>query len=163
MTTMTCVTAQDHLPELAADRLDEAVRPGLDAHLTACGECREVLAALRLLMASRPAVPAGLEARIREAALREMRPGGTLVGATASRRFPGRVSRPVWGFAAAAVLALVMGRTLLPVGDAGPELLALAEGDLPVLLPDDGLVAGGLLLDGLSDDDLALLLEELER
>ncbi len=39
----------------------------------------------------------------------------------------------------------------------------MADGELPVLLEDDAMVAGALVLDGLSDDDLALLLEELER
>lgn len=168
MRKMNCETVQDRLPELATDRLEAEDRRVLAAHVEECAECREILGTLRLLAASRPSLPVGLASRIQEAARQEIRGSvaearmatGTASGLGSGRRW--RFSTPAWGLAAAAVVALVMGRTLLPGGEPEPQLLALGDAEFPALLTDDVMVAGGPVLDGLSDDDLALLLEELE-
>lgn len=146
---MSCESVQDVLPELASGRIGEADRPGVESHVAVCPDCRDTLAALRLLQAATPpAVPPGLESRIR---------------AAVARRPFWRRPAPAWGLAAAAVLALLLGRSLVPGSRAEPEILAMGQEDVLVLLPDDGMVAGGPLLDDLTDDELATLLEELDR
>jgi anti-sigma factor RsiW len=161
---MTCEGVQDLLPELASGRLEGGERQAVAAHIEACGECRGALETLALLAAAPPSVPAGLEARIRSRLRDEFAPRPS-VGSTPVARARRRwlLPAPAWGLAAAAVVALVMGRTLLSTGPDRPELLALGEEDIPLLLADDGMIAGGPVLDGLTDDDLALLLEELDR
>jgi hypothetical protein len=162
-----CATIQDQLPDLAAGRLGEAERAGVEVHLRGCAACSEAFETLCLLAAAPVEAPAGLEGRI-QAAVRSGSAAAPLADARPStgRARPGQRRRwmaPVWGLAAAAAVALLMGRTLLPSADSEPDLLAMADGEIPVLLADDAMVAGALVLDGLSDDDLALLLEELER
>lgn len=165
MTNMTCATVQDLLPELATGRLGGGESESVESHLAGCSRCREALDVLTLLTASPPTeAPPELEARIQAAVRQELAMTGTRRAPAAHGARRGwHIPAPAWGLAAAAVLALVMGRTLLPGGEQEPELLALGQEDLPVLLADDGMVAGAPVFDGLSDDDLALLLEELER
>ena len=167
----TCEKIRDELPALAAGRPSGA-RDEVEAHLAHCPGCREEYEVLALLAEAPPVVPSGLEAGIRAAVARE---GGRIPGTAdpgsgngeAGVRLPGRrPSRryfgPAWGLAAAAVMALLLGRTLVDTGE-GPGDEALAGGgEFPVLLADDGMVAGGPVLDGLSEEDLRVLLEELD-
>lgn len=153
----TCETVQDLLPDLAAGRLDAARREGVEAHLGECGQCAGLLETLTLLAGATPAVPDGLEARIRSAVLGDARP----VAPAARPRL--RLSAPAWGLAAAAVMALLLGRTLVDGNGGSPEILAMGQDEPALLLPDDGVVAGSLVLDALTDDELAILLEEMER
>jgi hypothetical protein len=77
---------------------------------------------------------------------------------------------PSWALGAAALLALAVGTPLIvnrmaeapTVAD--DEVLAMAEQTLTpsVWASDDGLIAGEPALDGLSDEALLALLEELE-
>lgn len=164
MTNMTCATVQEVLPDLATGRLEGGERKAVESHLAGCSQCRETLETLALVAAAPLPVPKGLEVRIQAAARDELRRSRTRTApAGSSARRGWHIPVPAWGLAAAAVLALVMGRVLLPGGGSEPELLALGQDDLPVLLADDGMVAGAPMFDGLTDEDLALLLEELER
>ena len=162
---MDCDRVGELLPDMAAGRLSRESVPAVEAHVAACPECRETLAALRLLSMATPQAPDGLESRIRDAVCGQ---APSVPGAPSEGRGPGvrpswRRRAPAWGLAAAAVLALLLGRGLVPDEPGDPELLALGDDDVPALLPDDGMVAGGPVLDDLSDEDLALLLEELDR
>jgi len=167
---MTCAEVQDRLPDRAAGRLSAEEAGTVDRHLEDCVECLESLATVTLLVASRPAVPQGLEARIR-AAVREAaampEPASATPSAGPGSRGWASWLRPAWALPLAAVLALAVG---VPVvlstrGDA-PEpagVLALADGEAGLWFDDDLMVAGAPALSELSDDALAELLEELER
>ncbi len=61
---MSCGEIQDRLPDRAAGRLESTTEVEIDRHLAGCAECRELFAVVRSLEGTRPAVPAGLEARI---------------------------------------------------------------------------------------------------
>lgn len=151
----TCNDAQDRLPELVTSRLASGERATLEAHVAGCPECREVLETLQLLAAAPPRVPEGIEARIRER-LRARTPRAEVPRASSPRW-----RTPAWALAAAAVVALLLGRSLLSSRTEGPAFIALGESDLPVLL-DEALVAGAPVLDGLTDEEINLLLEEFE-
>ncbi|UCC26354.1 MAG: hypothetical protein JSU98_04465 [Gemmatimonadales bacterium] len=169
-----CAMTQDRLPDLVTDRLPVGDRPAVQDHLEQCAECRASLAALRLLAAATPVAPAGLEHRIRDAARLALDPAdpvGEASGPGASpaaqtgrgRLWARRWVAPAWGLAAAAALVLLLGRGLVSTPEADPDLLAMGGDEIPLFLADDGMVAGAPVLDGLTDEDLALLLEEMER
>jgi anti-sigma factor RsiW len=165
MRKMNCESLLELLPDLAAGRLDGDRVSVAEAHMADCPDCRETLATLRLLSAATPQVPGDVETRIRQAVAGQAAP---IPAAPAQDRVRGvrpfwRRPAPAWGLAAAAVLALLLGRTVMPDDPGDLEILALGQDDVPALLPDDGMVAGGPVLDDLSDEDLALLLEELDR
>ena len=121
----------------------------------------------------RPSVPSDLEAkiqaRIRQGLEDESSPGQIPVRDDSSARpaFVGRRWAPTWALSAAAVVILALGTSILWNGGDGdmvqdPTAVASQE-----LLPeswlwDDGMVAGAPVFDGLSDEDLEALLEELE-
>jgi predicted anti-sigma-YlaC factor YlaD len=144
-----CRAVRELLPELAAEALSRADAEAVEAHLTTCEACRSEMEIVRLLRLSRPSVPADLAPRIR----------GTV-------RFRRKVAaHPWWGVAAAAVAALAIGigvvaqraemtQTSVPAYVAEP-----AQSD--VWLANDGLVAGGPVLNGLSDQALEELLKEM--
>lgn len=149
---MTCADIQDRLPERAGGGLPASEAVEVESHLAGCADCREVAETLALLVEATPRAPQGLEARIAAA------------GREALRESRGRRTRwvtPAWGLGAAAVLALLLGRTLLPGLENGPEILAVPAEE-STLFADDGMVAGAPVFDGLSDEDLALLLEEMD-
>lgn len=161
---MTCAEVQDRLPDRAAGRSPARDREVLDRHLATCEECREMLATLELLAASRPAVPAGLEARIQAAVHEALDAPPARVGAGAS---PVRRPwfRPAWAIPAAAVLALAVGLPVVLSQDDGEPVtgvLALADGETGLWFDDDLMVAGAPALSELSDEALAELLEEFE-
>lgn len=160
---MSCGEIQDLLPDRAAGRLEPTRVEAIDGHLADCPDCSAVFEAVRGLAATRPTVPAGLEARIL-AAVRNAGADEVVLAPTRRRwRFT-----PVWGLAAAAVLALAIGLPVVSNSDSGedPEVgvLALAEeGVAGVWLDDDLMIAGAPAVSELSDEALATLLEELER
>ena len=166
---MTCAEVLDRLPERAAGRLSAVEERRVDRHLEGCAECRESLATVTLLAASRPAVPEGLEARIR-AAVREAAASPepmTSPSSGGSARSWTPWLRPAWALPMAAVLALAVGvPVVLSSRDDAPEsegFLALADGETALWFDDDLMVAGAPALSELSDEALAELLEELER
>jgi hypothetical protein len=160
MTESPCGTIRDFLPEWASDRLELPEARQVEEHLAACDECREEADVVRTLAQARPEPPPGLESRIRDR-VREEFDGGVLRLDSRRRRIP------LWGLSAAALLVLGLGtKTLLDRN--GQELvldpIAVANQEpLPeAWLWDDGVVAGGLVFDGLTEEDLEALLEEFE-
>lgn len=150
MSQVDCATVRELIPDVASGRPGTDDRGVVDTHAAGCEECREELALARLLFESRPVASPRLAARVIEAVRSDRRMG----------------RRPWWGISAAAVaaLALGIGITSEPAADGPAELgpdvtVELEEGEL--WLSDDGLLAGAPVFDGLSDEALAELLEEL--
>ena len=151
-----CAELGDRLPDWVAGRLAPGEGEGVAAHVRSCAECAAQAALLRGLFEGRPPAPPGLAERIVGAL-----GSGEIAGAT---RRPRRVW-PVWATSAAAVLVLAVGSLLLGDDRAGePDRLGqVAVDDAGAWIADDGIVAGAPLLDELSDQTLAALLEEMER
>lgn len=142
-----CGGVRERIPDRAADRLDVAHASRVDDHVAGCAECRAELRLAELLLESRPAAPAALADRIVEAARRER---------------AGR-SRPWWGLTAAAVAALALGIGIAsrPTVDDGVPAFAYEVDEGTFWSSEDGLLAGAPMLDELSDEALAQLLDEL--
>lgn len=144
-----CGTARELIPDFVGSRLSPSEVEVVERHVASCGDCVAELRLARAILVGRPAAPDGLL----ESLLRSVRQ---------TRRQP---VRPWWGVAAAAVAALALGIGLSSDTsyDASLDVPGFAyemdEGD--VWLSDDGLVAGAPLFDGLSDDALLELLDEL--
>lgn len=148
MTNPRCEQARDSIPDFVAGRLASAEAAVVQTHLDGCDECRAEAELVDLLFTTRPAVPDGLVDRI-----------GSHV------RFRRRaVSRPWWGVAAAAVAAVALGIGVTsrsgPADEEVPAYVAELEGLSP-WVSDDGLIAGAPALDGLSDEALQTLLDEM--
>jgi anti-sigma factor RsiW len=159
MTTPDCEKAKDLLPGLAAGGLDPKEQAVAEAHLSACPECRDEAEVVSAVLDSMPPPPAGLEARIQARVREEF-----------SRKpvfFRPRWA-PAWALSAAAVLILALGVGVIwkpstPDLVQDPLVVASQEPLPEAWLWDDGMVAGAPVFDGLSDEDLEALLEELER
>jgi predicted anti-sigma-YlaC factor YlaD len=151
MTDMRCETARELIPDLVAGRLGAAEAARVAAHLEACTECRGDAEVVRLVHVGRPRVPAGLAGQIR-AAVRADRQRGR---------------RPSWGLAAAAVAVLALGigvasRSAKETDTAVPGFVAQGTSATGAWVSDNGTIAGAPAFDGLSDDALQALLDELE-
>lgn len=182
-----CDTVQDLLPELASGRLQGDAERAVRTHAAGCAECGDLLESLSLLAEAAVPVPPGLETRIQKAVAEAQNGAGAVSTATspAGRSTRGSGARrsslarlSTWGWAAAAVLALVVGRGVFldqggstggeadildgVVTGSETELVALGEFTGPTVVPEVGMVAGAPVLDGLSDEDLMTLLEEWE-
>lgn len=177
MQRLTCDAVRDRLPELARGEVDQDEAHRLRNHLHGCGECAGVWEIVRLVNSAPPVrAPEGLEERMARAArgaLKERRGGGSGAGADTG---PSRRRRvPSWGLAAAAGVVLALGTPLLiqrmQAPMAGSMDSASVAGDavameVQELLPsayvsDDPVVAGAPVFDGLSDEALVALLEEM--
>lgn len=168
---MTCETILDRLADRVAERVGPVERAEIDRHLEVCAECRSEAEVLRALRIAGPAtVPVGLEGRIRSAVAAEGAVGSgtdTLSITSGRGSRPGRV--PSWALGAAAVFVLALGTPFLVDRMESPDA-ALSDGseleaDVPIAsvwTSDDGLIAGAPALETLTDEELALLLEELE-
>jgi anti-sigma factor RsiW len=148
MSEFACGMIRELIPDFVASRLGEDDLEAVEAHVTECAECRGELELAQMILASRSRVPAGLLDRVTRAV-------------SADRRGP---SRPWWGISAAAVAALALGIGMSSERSSGPMdvpgfAYEVEEGD--VWLSDDGLVAGAPMFDGLSDEALVALLDEL--
>ena len=144
-----CGTIREYLPDFAAGRLGDEVRAAVEAHLPSCGECRAELELIQMLRAAPPVIPDMLADEV--------------VSAVRTSQRPSR--RPWWGISAAAVAALALGigvSTDRPETVTGPvpEFASETE-EGEVWLSDDGLLAGAPSIDGLSDEALMELLDEL--
>lgn len=146
---------KDVLAEVAAGRADRDVEARVRGHAAECDDCAEELRLLGALARGRPELPAELAARID----RGVREG--LRGPGARRRWI-----PSWGLAAAAVAVLALGTPSLveriergdaPVGGEGGSDDEVAG----VWVSEEPLVAGAPVLDGLTDEQLSALLEDL--
>jgi predicted anti-sigma-YlaC factor YlaD len=144
-----CETARELIPDWVGGRLSSVEASRVDAHLEACDACRAEADFVRLVFASRPIAPRELASRVREAV----------------RADRGAVRRPWWGLAAAAVAVLALGIGVASRSSSDTRVTVpgfVAEGTAAnVWLTDDGMIAGAPALDGLSDDALQALLDEL--
>jgi predicted anti-sigma-YlaC factor YlaD len=154
MSRLTCESVRDELPTLLAGASAPAHAAAIAAHLAACPECRAEADFITRLQRFPVAAPPELELRVRTALMQ--RPRRWL--------FP---ARPALAAAAAVLIALGALRLL----DTAPNRVAVtapaaADATLPLptgALPgSDGILAGSVLLESLTDDELALLLAEME-
>jgi anti-sigma factor RsiW len=151
MSDFDCGTIRELIPDFVGSRLPADDLEIVEAHVLTCADCRAELELAQMILAGRPAAPSGLLDRITRAVELDR----------VDRRAP---TRTWWGISAAAVaaLALGIGITSKPASQ-GSEVPGYAyevdEGEIWV--SGDGLLAGAPLFDGLSDDALAQLLDEL--
>lgn len=171
MNEIRCADIVDRLPALAAGQVAAAEAGPMRQHLSECASCRDEWTVVELLHEAGPApVPAGLEARL-HAAVRDAEgqagAGPVVVGAAGRKRW--RV--PSWGLAAAAGIVLAVATPVLvermgdaPVPSIDDTEIEVALGERlpsPWLDDEEDVVAGAPLLDGLSDEALERLLEEM--
>lgn len=144
-----CATIREMIPDVAAGRLAGEAVGVLEAHVVACGDCRAELELARALYESRPRVSVDMSGRV----------------LTALRRRRRVDHRPTWGLAAAAVAALALGIGI----SSGPGVtdssltdeMSTDVAEEGLWLSDDGMLAGAPMIETLSDEALAELLEEL--
>ena len=143
-----CELIRDTIPDFAAGRMAAPAAATVQTHLDGCDECRAEAQLVALLYSARPLVPGDLTRRIEEH-VRSDRPG---------------LARPWWGLAAAAVAAVALGigvSSRAPSVDVEvPAYVAEMQGLSP-WVSDDGLIAGAPALEGLSDEALQILLDEM--
>jgi anti-sigma factor RsiW len=143
-----CDRVRDRIPDHVAGRLRAEEAAEVARHLESCEECRAESGLVALLFQARPEAPQGLAKKVREAAGRR-----------------GAARHPWWGLAAAAVAALALG---IGVSSRGldsrldvPVYVSEADDQELLWLSDDGLIAGAPALDGLSEEELMRLLDEM--
>ncbi len=150
MSNTKCETVREWIPDYVSGRPDGLDVALLESHLKACDECSAEVGLARLIFESPVDAPDGLARRVREAV----------------RYDRASDSRPWWGVSAAAVAALALGIGISSDNPAQIEISVPAyayeseAGDL--WLSDDGLIAGAPVLDGLTDEALLQLLDELD-
>ena len=144
-----CGTVRELIPDFVGSHLPAADLEVVERHVIDCGECHAELQLAQVILASRRSPPPELLARL-----------ARTVGA--SRPQP---VRTWWAVSAAAVAALALGIGIS--SDPSAEGLIIVPGyayeveEGSVWLSDDGLLAGAPHFDGLSDDALLQLLDEL--
>lgn len=147
-----CVRVRESIPDFVAGRLAPDRRPAVLQHMETCVDCRAEVEVVRMVLAARPTVPAGLADRVikRVAGLAEVRSGGG--------------SRPWWGVAAAALAALALGIGVTSAHQNSevevPAYMAGVE-DAQFWFDDDGVIAGAPALADLSDAALLTLLDDM--
>jgi len=151
---------KDLLPEVASGRAPADVEARVLAHARGCADCAAELDLLRGLARGRPELPGAVAARIAEGVRQGLARERDL--ARERRRRPAGAGR--WAVAAAAVAVLAMGApwVLVRTASSPPSDLLPPGEPVTVWLTDEPLVAGGPMLDGLSDDELRRLLEEMD-
>lgn len=163
--TMRCDEVRALLPERETGGLAPSEAEAVDTHLGGCEACAGEAGVVSLLRGGRPAVPAGLAARIRAAV--EADAGATADGRARQASGPRDRSTllfPWWGLAAAAVTAVALG-VGLDVRSEGPmEVPAFAQeaGEDALWVSGDGEIAGAPSLEDLSDEALRTFLDELD-
>lgn len=166
MKLQSCEDVRDLLPEYASGALDGEGAGRVEEHLKACDGCSEELRLVRMVLDEKPEAPPGLRdaimARISEESMAQAEGGAQVLPLRPTRRR----WAPAWGLSAAAlvVVSLGIGVVWSQFGGNGevPLEVSLQEPLPEAWLWDDGIVAGGLNVDGLSDEELEALLEELE-
>jgi len=145
MTELVCAWVRDRLPEFTRDALDVADTARVEQHLSECADCRAE-AGLVALLAVPATVPPDLENRVLDAVRVAPVAGASL------RHY---------AVAASVAFVAIMGSILWQQSGNSPQ--APAEDDMTVLAwPDDPLLHQTAGLHSLSEDELAVLLEELE-
>lgn len=165
---------REALPDWIGGRLEERRAEAVGRAVEADPDLRAEADLLRSVAAGRTPAPEGLDVRIAAAVLRDQRGSGDRRGSGAAVLSDGvergrwlGVRTPVWALAAAAALVLVLGTFELVdrAGTAGgaemDALLAAMSSPHTPWVADDGTVAGAAVLDGLSEEALASLLEEM--
>jgi predicted anti-sigma-YlaC factor YlaD len=146
MNPIDCGAVREMLPEVVHAGGRHEGLALVEAHVRSCEACGAELALVRMLRVTRPEPSPDLVTRIE----RSLRLGRQTV------------QRPWWGLTAAAVAALALGIGFS--SGQGIDVVAPAfalEADEGWWDAGDGLVAGGLVYDDLSDDALARLLDDL--
>jgi hypothetical protein len=167
-----CDQIRELLPEWILETLDPKLGREINGHLAMCPDCSREVEVLRRLLSARPTPPEGLAARI-QARLKEEMAVGPVPGSTpASGEVIPLLRRhhwtPTWALSAAAVVILSLGIGIVWNGAEIPEMgqsssQAATEEPAPeAWLWDDGMVAGAPVYEGLTDDQLETLIEELE-
>ncbi len=156
MTKIECADVKDLLPEWVRGELEESDRAVVSIHISSCESCSGEVELLRRIQAATFSTPASLASEIKSAVALEIDSGAGVEFHEAGL-FTGR------RLAAAASVVLALGTALIwQRTQALPEVGPLGEDPFAVVWPsDDADVAGVPMLDGLSDEDLAVLLEEL--
>tara|TARA_B110000116_G_C16717034_1_gene527321 strand:- start:61 stop:534 length:474 start_codon:yes stop_codon:yes gene_type:complete len=143
-----CETVREWIPDYVSGRPSGLDVASLESHLETCDECKAEVGLARLIFESRIDAPDGLARRVREAVRSDHTSG----------------SRPWWSISAAAVAALAIGissNNLAQIEISVPGYAYESEtGDL--WLSDDGLIAGAPAFDGLTNEALLQLLDELD-
>ncbi|MEX2466163.1 MAG: zf-HC2 domain-containing protein [Gemmatimonadota bacterium] len=147
MNTIHCDVIRESIPDVVRPHVAPDALRRVEAHAATCEACRAELALVRMLHGSRP----------------EPRPE-LLIRLQQSLSFDRQaVHRPWWGLTAAAVAALALGIGFSSGSgiDVVAPAFALEVEEGGPWDSEDGLVAGGLVFDELSDDALARLLDDL--
>ncbi len=156
MTKIECADVKDLLPEWVRSELTEGDRARVSQHISSCASCAEEVEFLKRIQAAAFVTPASLASEISSALAAEMASSAG-AGYGRGRRFAG------WRLPAAATVVLALGTGVIwQRMQALPEVGPLGQDPFAVVWPtDDEDVAGVPMLEDLSDEDLALLLEEL--
>ncbi len=156
MTKIECAEVKDLLPESIRRELEESERAVVAAHVASCASCSEEVELLRRIQAAAVTAPTSHASEIKSAVAAEM-------GSDAGVEYGQTGRRDRWRLAAAATVALALGTALIwQRAQALPEVGPLGQDPFAAVWPsDDDDVAGVPMLADLSDEQLALLLEEL--
>lgn len=151
-----CAEVKNLLPEWIRRELEEVDRAGVAAHVASCESCAEEVELLRRIQAAAFVTPASLASDIKSAVAAEI---GSDAGVES--RLAGRFAG--WRLPVAASMVLALGTAVIwQRTQALPEIGPLGQDPFAVVWPsDDADVAGVPMLAELSDEALALLLEEL--
>jgi hypothetical protein len=164
MTKIGCADVKDLLPEWIRHELEESDRAVVAAHVSSCESCTEEVELIRRIQAAAFSTPASLASEIKSAVAVEI---GSAVAAEIESEAGVEYRRAMrftgWRLPAAASVVLALGTALIwQRTQALPEVGPLGQDPFAVVWPsDDADVAGVPMLADLSDEDLALLLEEL--
>ena len=161
---------REMLPDLLHGTLPADAKGRVEAHLATCEECREDLRVLRTIQSAAVFAPTIDVDRV----VRQIPPYRTIVPAVV---VPARSRRTSWVVAATLAIAIVGGGSLVVMRDNVPSgstavvipqsSTEMATQPAPVVAKMPESVAPALALaadvDGLSDGDLALLMDEMNR
>ena len=161
---------QEMLPDLLHGTLTADARGRVEAHLATCEECRDELTVLRTVQSAAVFAPTIDIDRV----VRQIPPYRTIVPAV---EVPTRSRRMSWLVAATLAIAIVGGGSLVvmrqdvppgsPAAVTPQRLSPIATQPTPVadVAPESVTPALALAadVDGLSDGDLALLMDEMNR
>jgi len=165
MSGTSCGQIRHLIPDVAGDRVAAQEVQRVETHLAGCADCADELRLARLVHASRPDAPEGLAARVSEAVRRDRASGRSAATRVGPHR-EGRsgADRRWWGVAAAAVAAIAVGIGMRSGSPAVPAVVPAYAQEIEEggwWISDDGLVAGSPTLDGLSEEALLRLLDDL--
>ena len=164
MTKIGCADVKDLLPEWIRRELPQSDRTVVTAHVSSCESCSEEVELLGRIQAAAFSPPASLASEIKSALAAEIKPALAAEIRSDAGVEHGRAGRFAgWRLPAAASVVLALGTALIwQRTQALPEVGPLGQDPFAVVWPsDDADVAGVPMLADLSDEDLALLLEEL--